>query len=524
MGLGRGWTSAVTLVWTAVVCAAPAWAQGQAPPSAPEAPPSAADRPAGDAPVDPGAEAYKQHMSNGVKLFQDKNFAAAIVEFQAAYDAKPKASPLINIALCHKGLFHYPKAVAALRAALDKHGDTMDPADKKAAEGAITEMSALLAYVTVRVSPEHAIVSIDGEDQPAGITKKPIPLGPGPHKIAARASGHAGAEASVSVASGDKSKQVLLELAPDKGYVRVRAPDAQRSIAIDQKPLARGAWEGYVAPGRHVVQVYKTGGSSAALEVLVAAGKAQQIELGSDGALSTKAISGVPFFGRAASSATDTPDGMDAPPDPALGKAGDKGSQKEAKKDPPLSGLYGHAAGSVFALVAGGPALDDTEFGGYCVGVRGGYRINTAFGLELMLDYSRLGGGSDEGPGVSGQDGPIVNTDYELESIRIGGNIRFMSPGYRARFVAAMGIGFAYDAGELLLTSADDADDDSLEGDATNVYFNLEQGVEFNIRHFLVGLVVQQIAGTTGRLVESAQFGGGQITIGLGLRVGYGRW
>src|ERR1044072_2699300 len=85
-----------------------------------------AEPPAEAATADPATEAYKQHMSNGVKLFQDKNYAAAITEFQAAYDAKPKASPLINIALCHKGMYQYPKAVASLRAALEKHGDAMD--------------------------------------------------------------------------------------------------------------------------------------------------------------------------------------------------------------------------------------------------------------------------------------------------------------------------------------------------------------------------------------------------------------
>ena len=54
---------------------------------------------------------YKQHMENGVKLYNDRNYEAALSEFRAAYDAKPKASPLVNIALGHKALFNYPKAI-----------------------------------------------------------------------------------------------------------------------------------------------------------------------------------------------------------------------------------------------------------------------------------------------------------------------------------------------------------------------------------------------------------------------------
>src|SRR4051794_26654217 len=72
-------------------------------------------------------DAYKQHMDNGVKLFHDQNYSAAITEFRAAYEARPNPNPLVNIALCEKAVFHYPKAIAALEAVLAKHGDAMEP-------------------------------------------------------------------------------------------------------------------------------------------------------------------------------------------------------------------------------------------------------------------------------------------------------------------------------------------------------------------------------------------------------------
>ena len=511
MTRARGWTRASALLVVGALCAAPAdgLAEQVTDPAA-----------APDAPSDPAAESYKQHMSNGVKLFQDKNFAAAIVEFQAAYSAKPKANPLINIALCHKGLFQYPRAVAALRAALEKHGDAMDPGDKKATEDAINEMSALLAHVTVRVSPEHAVVSIDGEDQPPGTTQRPIPLGPGPHKIAARASGHASAEASVSVASGDKSQTVALDLVPDKGFVRVVAPDRQTAIAIDQKPVGRGSWEGYVAPGRHVVQVYKTGGSSSAIETLVSAGKAQAIAPDEDGELKATAISAARYFGKTAADAS-----IDAPPDLALGagKAGEKAGVKIVRRDLALKGTYGHATATGSSLLLGGPNLPSSTIDGWSVGFRVGHRMNTAFGVELMGDYSYLSSSPTPPDGEEEASTPPPDSFYELVSMRLGGNIRFMTPGYRARFVAALGLGFSFDTGSL-----DGRHNDArsyLRGDAENLYFNLEQGVEFNIRHVLLGLVVQQTAGTTGQFLGPlSKLGTAQVTIGFGVRLGYGAW
>jgi len=184
-------------------------------------------------------EPYKQHMDNGIKLYQDGNYPAAIVEFRAAYEAKPKASPLVNVALCYKAKFNYPKAIEALEVALARHGDTMDASDKQAATDAIADMRALLAYATVELTPRQATLLVDGEEQPADAADKPVPLGPGTHQIAARAEGYAPTEQLVTVASGERPT-VKLVLVPDKGWVVVRPLDPRQSIAIDQRAVVIG--------------------------------------------------------------------------------------------------------------------------------------------------------------------------------------------------------------------------------------------------------------------------------------------
>src|SRR5262249_53750262 len=159
-------------------------------------------------------------MENGVKLYADRNFPAAVVEFQAAYEARPSPNPLVNIALCAKEMFRYPQAIAALEAALSKHGDAMDPTDKKAAADAIKEMRALLGTVRVTLSPPGATLLVDGEEHPAGAAEIAIALGPGTHKIAARAEGYAFAEQSVSVASG-REQTLALVLKAEQGRVTI---------------------------------------------------------------------------------------------------------------------------------------------------------------------------------------------------------------------------------------------------------------------------------------------------------------
>ncbi|XXX75673.1 tetratricopeptide repeat protein [Sorangium sp. So ce134] len=162
-------------------------------------------------------EPYRQHMENGIKLFQDRNYRAAIVEFEAAYEEKPKASPLFNIALAEKALFNYPRAIAALERALAQHRDTMDEGDERTARSAIEEMRALLARLTIELSPPDATLIIDGEEQPPSPSgARVVELGPGVHRIGARADGHVSADQSVTVVSGERDKKVKLTLAPEK--------------------------------------------------------------------------------------------------------------------------------------------------------------------------------------------------------------------------------------------------------------------------------------------------------------------
>ncbi len=169
-------------------------------------------------------DAYKQHMENGVKLYADHNYPAALVEFRAAYDAKPSANPLLDIALCDKEMFRYPQAIQALKDALARHGATMAPSDKKGAEDAIKEMEAILGTVTLTVTPHGATVLVDGDELRSGAADQPIKLGPGAHKIVARADGYKGEERSVLISSGLDAK-VAITLVPEEP-----APPPQRPV------------------------------------------------------------------------------------------------------------------------------------------------------------------------------------------------------------------------------------------------------------------------------------------------------
>lgn len=450
-------------------------------------------------------DSYKLHMRNGVKLFQDRNYRAAIVEFSAAYDASPKASPLVNLALCHKAAFDYPQAIAALEKALAQHKDSMDAADQRAATDAVAEMRALLAYVTVRLTPREATLLLDGTALPPGTADAPVPLGPGTHSLSARAEGYAPAERSVTVVSGQKDVVVELALVPNQGYVSVFAADAETAIAVDGRAVASGVWAGLLEPGPHVVQMYKGSGAVESRQILVVAGKMLEVRPGQGG---VAVQVGSPNAG-----------GRSAAPPP--------------KPPAERSGLFAVATGSLLGPTRHPEGFPEAKNNtGAAAGARVGYQVNDNAGFDASFEYGNatLRSERDE------------DLEYSISSLRFGLDLRLTTSGETVRFLGSLGGGVArsdlsFSMSESALGRCERGESGDCnaavlrtctsESGCTSVdpYFAAEAGVELDLGGVLVGVVLtgsfQATKGFDPVSVYDNQplgFAGG------GVRIGYGDW
>lgn len=177
------------------------------------------------------SDAYKQHMAAGAKLLEEENHAAARAEFEAAFQASPRGSALVAIALCDKALFRYPQAIAAIERALRDHAATMEEGERKAAEEALAEMKAQLGFVQVVLVPAEATLRIDGEDQPPGASQRTIPLAAGEHRLEARMKGYTPAAQTVTLAAGETAA-MKLRLVPGDDRVPVEAPAPKRGAYV----------------------------------------------------------------------------------------------------------------------------------------------------------------------------------------------------------------------------------------------------------------------------------------------------
>lgn len=431
----------------------------------------------------------KRHFTNGVHLFEDRNFAGALVEFEASFKKNPTAVALQNVAVCQKGLFRYADAIATLERMLRDFGPQLSPEDKKAAEDAIRDMTALLGTIVVKVTPADAKVSVGDVPLSAEAQKSPVRLAAGEYRIVAEAPGHARQEKMVTVVSGQKEVPVVLALSPLSGMLVIRAHDSQAAIAIDGAQVGYDEWKGPVSAGPHEIYVY-TQSQRHKSSVVAYAGQTTEF----DAKLTSQ----------------------DTVPD---------GKTSEANGPPPYvppsqRGLYGFIGFGFDSM--GNPAPqglnnDKPRTAGGFGGVRVGYRFSTNWGAEFIgenavhkIDACVTNGNTCAGANVK---------DYTFNSTRIGAGVRLMSNGRKGRFFGNVGLGAAvhtitYDKA---LESTSPARSNQT---AAGTFFQFGGGYELNLGHFLFDGALQITAENTDEKLgfKSA------ASAGLELRVGYGLW
>jgi hypothetical protein len=475
-------------------------------------------------PVDEEAESspYQRHMRNGVRLYRDGDFDGAIAEFEAAYRADAKASPLINLALAYKKLQDPARAVEVLEKALRLHRDSMPDDQIEAAEREIRDMKALIAYVPVVVKPADARVTVDRRPVPS--VEKPLALSPGTRTFRAEAPGYRGLERTVRVVSGHDNAIVELTLEATVGEIVVTAKSETAWIEVDGKQRAQGSWRGTLPPGLHIVRVVD-GDDVERVEVVVQAGAVHNVRQGDDGDLISDAA---------------------IPRDPD-----DPVARPFGPRDIPeiLRGVYLMGGGGLLTAWAIDPSQslafqpDGSDRFGGAVSLHAGYRVADWAGFELYGQFSdiRVSGnvtGFDVLDPETNLVGPGTAEDVTmvLTSVRFGALMRILIPGRsRFRFVSTFGGGGAYEIlrfrqrGPVPRIQGATVYDER-EETGVGVWVTLDLGVELEYENVLFDLVLQHTVQTTKHFDradqgESNAFDTKPLFVtGPVVRIGYGLW
>jgi tetratricopeptide (TPR) repeat protein len=123
------------------------------------------------------------HFQKGRALFDANNFAAALSEFQAGYDAYPLSGFLVNIGQCQRKLDRLDEASAAFQHYLDS--ENTEPKLRAEVQEALAEITAerdrrLAADIEARRQRDEAERNHPLDDEPArpmarAATPRPLP-------------------------------------------------------------------------------------------------------------------------------------------------------------------------------------------------------------------------------------------------------------------------------------------------------------------------------------------------------------
>jgi hypothetical protein len=228
---------------------------------------------------DPAADEAKRHFDQGVALFNDANYSAALAEFEASYRLKPAPFVLLNIGLTQKALFRYAEAIASLQRYIDESPNLADELERNA-EQIIGEMKALLADITVEVKPVGATIAVDGRPAGTAPLAKPLAIAAGTHTLEVTATGFQSQKRDLMVSAGVPATLTFdLVAIPRTGKVRISTTVPRAMISVDGKPIGVSPVEVELEPGGHAVEVSASGYQVRRDEIAVAAGQRRALEL-----------------------------------------------------------------------------------------------------------------------------------------------------------------------------------------------------------------------------------------------------
>lgn len=267
-------------VCSAGVCVEPP-AVAPAPVTPPPVTPPVAPKQASD------VDAARAHLLQGTALYNDGNYSGALAEFTESYRLNPDPVLLNNLGSTQQQLFRYPEAIDSYQRYLDA-SPALPPAIRTRTQQIIGEMKALLADVTLEISPAGATITVDG--RPAGTTPlaKPIQIAAGTHAIEVTAEGYTPQKQDLMVSAGVPiALKVALVVIPKTGKARITTSVPRATISIDGHPVGIAPLEIELGPGGHTLEVSAPSYQVHRGELTVAPGQTRDVPITLDKELVT---------------------------------------------------------------------------------------------------------------------------------------------------------------------------------------------------------------------------------------------
>ena len=187
-------------------------------------------------------EQARKHFGQGLKLYKDGDFDAALVQFERVYAMKPNFKVLYNIAQCHFELRQYVEARDTLSRYLKDGTGSIETERQTAVQNDLAELQRRIAHLTLKVNVTGATVYIDGKK--AGVTPlgTPIDVNEGQRTISVETTDRGSKQRIVRVAGGEAQTVSVDFAAPGPSLLSVGSAKNEGPRPEASNGLGAGFW------------------------------------------------------------------------------------------------------------------------------------------------------------------------------------------------------------------------------------------------------------------------------------------
>jgi hypothetical protein len=228
-------------------------------------------------------ERARQNFNQGVELFEQGDYEAALVSFSSAYESAPHYAVLYNMGNTLARLGRVVEARQKLEQYLSEGGEAIAGPRRAEVEGRLAELRRRIGElrITVAEPTQGARIFLDGREVGTAPLAVPLPVGRGRHVVEVRADSYRMARQEISV---DGQEVIPLRFALEAqlaaGLVMVQGPPGVTLYLDDEEvgvtPLAEPI---AAASGRHLLRAQRAGYQEARHQVEVSQGTAATVEL-----------------------------------------------------------------------------------------------------------------------------------------------------------------------------------------------------------------------------------------------------
>ena len=184
----------------------------------------------------------RKHFSQGLKLYKDGDFDAALVQFERAYAVKSNYKVLYNIAQSYFELRQYVEARDSLTRYLKDGGDAIDAERRSSVESDLAELQRRIAHLKIVVNVQGAAVYLDGKKVGTTPLAEAIDVSEGQRTVSIETAERGSKQRVVRVAGGEElSVEIAFEDASKPVFSAFRASTDQPAPP-SSSGLGAGFW------------------------------------------------------------------------------------------------------------------------------------------------------------------------------------------------------------------------------------------------------------------------------------------